>query len=85
VPGMVVDTHVGRLSRRFGFTKNTDPVKVEQDLMRLFPPERWTALAHEMILHGRKYCKAPTPRCTGCPLVELCPYPKKNFEKAIGS
>jgi endonuclease III len=79
VPGMVVDTHVGRLSRRFNFTKNTDPVKVEQDLMKLFPPERWTLLSHELILHGRKYCKAPTPKCDGCPLIPLCPYPKKNF------
>lgn len=80
-PGMVVDTHVGRISRRLGLTRNTDPVKVEHDLMKLFPPERWTALGHEMILHGRKYCKAPTPRCTGCPILELCPYPKKNFEQ----
>jgi endonuclease-3 len=79
-PGMVVDTHVGRISRRLGLTRNTDPVKVEHDLMKLFPPERWTALGHEMILHGRKYCKAPTPRCTGCPIIELCPYKKKNFE-----
>jgi endonuclease-3 len=79
-PGMVVDTHVGRISRRLGLTRNTDPVKVEHDLMKLFPPERWTAIGHEMILHGRKYCKAPTPRCSGCPILELCPYPKKNFE-----
>jgi endonuclease-3 len=80
VPGMVVDTHVGRLSRRFAFTRQTDPEKVEQELMRLFPPERWTQLSHEMILHGRKFCKAPTPRCTGCPLLEACPYPKKNLD-----
>jgi endonuclease III len=74
-----VDTHVGRISRRLGLTKQTDPVKVEHELMQLFPPERWTPLGHEMILHGRKYCKAPTPRCTGCPLLDICPYPKKNF------
>src|SRR5262249_44470668 len=80
IPGMVVDTHVGRLSRRLGLTKNTDPVKVEQDLMQLFPPQRWTLLSHELILHGRKYCKAPTPRCTGCPLVDVCPYKGKNFQ-----
>jgi endonuclease III len=79
IAGMVVDTHVGRLSRRFGFTRNTDPVKVERDLMALFPPERWTRLSHEMILHGRKFCKAPTPRCDGCPLLEECPYPDKNL------
>ena len=79
-PGMVVDTHVGRISRRLGLTKNTDPVKVEHDLMQLFPSARWTRLGHEMILHGRKYCKARTPRCSGCPLLDICPYPKKNFE-----
>jgi endonuclease-3 len=79
-PGMVVDTHVGRISRRLGLTRNTDPVKVEHDLMKLFPPERWTAIGHEMILHGRKFCKAPTPRCSGCPILDLCPYTKKNFE-----
>jgi endonuclease III len=76
-PGMVVDTHVGRISRRLGLTKNTDPVKVEHDLMQLFRAERWTRLGHEMILHGRQFCKAPTPRCSGCPLLEICPYPKK--------
>ncbi|HYG76417.1 MAG TPA: endonuclease III [Planctomycetota bacterium] len=79
-PGMVVDTHIGRVSRRLGLTKQTDPVKVEHELMQLFPPKRWTPLGHEMILHGRKYCKAPTPRCAGCPLLEICPYPKKNFD-----
>ena len=79
IPGMVVDTHVGRISRRLGFTKNTDAVKVEHDLMRIFPKERWTPLGHEMILLGRKFCKAPTPKCAGCPIVELCPYPKKVF------
>jgi endonuclease III len=78
-PGMVVDTHVGRISRRLGLTKQTDPVKVEHELMALFPRERWTSIGHEMILHGRGFCKAPTPRCTGCPLLEVCPYPKKNF------
>ncbi len=77
IPGMVVDTHVGRIARRLGLTKNADPVKVEQDLMRLFPDMRWTTLGHEMILLGRKYCKAPTPKCAGCPLIELCPFTKK--------
>ena len=78
-PGMVVDTHIGRVSRRLGLTKQTDPVKVEHELMKLVPPDRWTQLGHEMILHGRKHCKAPTPRCGGCPLLEICPYPKKNL------
>ncbi len=78
-PGMVVDTHIGRVSRRLGLTKQTDPVKVEAELMKLVPPDRWTQLGHEMILHGRKHCKAPTPRCGGCPLLEICPYSKKNL------
>jgi len=78
-PGMVVDTHIGRISRRLGLTRQTDPEKVERELMQLVPKERWTPIGHEMILHGRKYCKAPIPRCTGCPLLEICPYPKKNF------
>jgi endonuclease-3 len=81
-PGLVVDTHVGRVSRRLGLTKNADPAKVEADLMELFPRERWTVLSHELILHGRTYCKAPTPRCTGCPLLKLCPYTKKCFKEA---
>jgi endonuclease-3 len=78
-PGMVVDTHVGRISRRLGFTRNTDPVKVEHDLMQLFPPARWTPLGHELIQLGRKFCEAPNPRCTGCPILTLCPYTKKIF------
>lgn len=81
IPGMVVDTHVGRISRRLALTKNTDPVKVEHDLMRIFPRERWTTIGHEMILLGRKFCKAPTPRCTGCPLLKICPFPKKVFKE----
>ena len=77
IPGMVVDTHVGRIGRRLGLTKHSDPVKVEHELMRLFPRERWTQLGHELIQFGRKFCKAPTPRCSGCPLIELCPFKGK--------
>jgi endonuclease-3 len=78
-PGMVVDTHVGRIARRLGLTRHTDPVKVEHDLMRIFPPARWTPLGHELIQLGRKFCKAPNPRCTGCPLEERCPFTKNIF------
>ncbi|MEI6235151.1 MAG: endonuclease III [Planctomycetota bacterium] len=78
IPGMVVDTHVGRIARRLGLTKNTDAVKVEHDLMRLFPEQRWTQVGHEMISLGRSSCKAPTPKCAGCPIRDLCPYPKKT-------
>lgn len=71
--GVVVDTHVGRLSLRFGLTANTDPVKVEQDLMKLFPREQWTLLSHWLIWHGRRRCKARNPDCKECELRALCP------------
>lgn len=67
--GVVVDTHVGRLSRRFGLTTHEDPVKVEQDLMRLFPQDEWTNLSHLLILHGRAACKA---RFSQAPDHEIC-------------
>ncbi len=71
--GVVVDTHVGRLSLRLGLTKQTDPVKVEQDLMSLFPPEDWAMLAHVLIFHGRRVCHARSPKCEICVLSEICP------------
>lgn len=71
--GIVVDTHVGRLSRRLGLTRHDDPVKVEQDLIPQFPRERWAMLAHYLIEHGRTVCDARTPRCGECPLRDLCP------------
>jgi endonuclease-3 len=80
VPGMVVDTHVGRISRRLGLTRQNDPEKVERDLMALLPPEEWVALGHRMIHHGRRHCRAPNPRCRGCPLFEICPFKKKIDE-----
>jgi len=72
IPGMVVDTHVKRLSRRFGWTKAEDPVKIEQDLSRLLPAEEWTQCSHILIAHGRACCKAPTPQCSQCGVVDLC-------------
>ncbi|MEO7085353.1 MAG: endonuclease III [Gemmatimonadaceae bacterium] len=71
--GVVVDTHVGRLSARLGLTKNTDPVKVEQDLIKLFPRDRWTMLSHLLIEHGRQICEARRPKCESCFLTDLCP------------
>lgn len=71
--GVVVDTHVGRLSIRLGFTKHTDPKKVEHDLAALFPRETWTMLAHLLIFHGRKICKARNPMCEVCPVNADCP------------
>lgn len=71
--GVVVDTHVGRVSARLALTKETDPVKVEQDLARLFPRDRWTMLAHLLIEHGRQICEARRPKCEICFLNDLCP------------
>jgi len=71
--GVVVDTHVGRLSLRLGLTGNTDPIKVEQDLIALFPQESWSDLSHWLIWHGRRRCKARKPDCEGCEIRDLCP------------
>src|SRR6185503_2802884 len=71
--GVVVATHVGRVSARLGLTKQTDPVKVEQDLAKLFPRDRWTMLAHLLIEHGRQICEARRPKCEICFLNDLCP------------
>jgi endonuclease III len=71
--GIVVDTHVGRLSVRLGLTNETDPVKVEQALMPLFPREDWTLISHLLIFHGRRVCIARTPRCESCVLADVCP------------
>jgi len=78
-PGMVVDTHVGRIAKRLGLTRHSDPVRVEFALMPLIPESDWVAFGHRVIAHGRKFCKAPKPRCTGCPLEDLCPFPKKVY------
>ena len=73
VPGITVDTHFGRLSRRFGWTTAEDPVKVEAEVGSLFPRSEWTMLSHRMIWHGRRICHARTPACGACPLARLCP------------
>jgi endonuclease-3 len=73
VPGIVVDTHVTRLSRRLGFTKESDPVRIEFALMPLVPREKWTTFSHWLILHGRRVCIARKPRCSICPLLPHCP------------
>jgi endonuclease-3 len=76
--GIVVDTHVQRLSARLGLTTETDPVKIERDLMRLIPRDRWIRFSHQMILHGRNLCVARKPRCTACPLDPVCPAEDKT-------
>ncbi|MEY4163423.1 MAG: hypothetical protein RLZZ79_375 [Actinomycetota bacterium] len=72
-PGITVDTHFGRLSRRFGWTKETDPVKVEFEVMELIPESEWTNLSQRMIWHGRRICHSRKPACGACPLAKLCP------------
>ncbi|MDQ3948932.1 MAG: endonuclease III [Gemmatimonadota bacterium] len=71
--GVVVDTHVARVSQRLGLTRHTDPVKIEQDLAKLFPREQWTLLAHLLIEHGRQICEARLPKCSQCRVGDLCP------------
>lgn len=73
VPGITVDTHFGRLARRFGWTSQTDPVKVEREVAELIPRKEWTILSHRMIWHGRRICHARRPACGVCPLAKLCP------------
>jgi endonuclease-3 len=70
--GVVVDTHVHRISRRLELTKNDEPQKIEQDLMRVIPREKWIEFAHQIIWHGRKLCIARQPRCAECPLENIC-------------
>jgi len=71
--GIVVDTHVARVSGRLGLTSNSDPVKIEEDLMKLIPPKEWTVFSHRLIQHGRQICIARKPKCRECRLNELCP------------
>ncbi len=71
--GVVVDTHVHRLSHRMGLAREKTPEKIEQELMRLVPRDRWISVAHQLILHGRQVCSARTPACAGCALTHCCP------------
>lgn len=70
--GVVVDTHVHRISRRLELTRNDDPKKIEQDLIKIIPRERWTLFSHQIIWHGRRLCIARRPRCSDCPLENIC-------------
>ncbi len=73
IPGITVDTHFGRLSRRFGWTTSTDPVKVEHEVGELIPQKEWTNLSQRMIWHGRRVCHSRKPACGACPLAKQCP------------
>ena len=73
IPGITVDTHFGRLARRFGWTATEDPVKVEHEVGALVPKAEWTMLSHRLIFHGRRMCHARKPACGVCPVARLCP------------
>ena len=79
IPGIVVDTHVARISRRLQLTDHTDPVKIEFDLMDQMPKRAWSDFSLHLIYFGREFCQARKPRCSGCPLRRLCNSPDKNF------
>lgn len=73
IPGVVVDTHATRLSNRLGFTVNSDPYKIELDLMKIVPKESWSHFCHQLVEHGRAFCKAQRPNCNDCPVGMHCP------------
>jgi endonuclease III len=78
LPGITVDTHVGRVCRRLEFTAQTDAVKAEFELMEIIPQKRWTKFSHQVILHGRQVCHSRKPDCPGCGLLPLCPYGQEH-------
>jgi endonuclease-3 len=82
LPGIVVDTHCRRVSRRLGLTRHEDPTKIEQDLSQLLPPQQWTGFSHRLIIHGRSVCHARKPACARCALDELCPSRELSSEAA---
>jgi len=79
IPGIVVDTHVARISKRLGLTDKDDPVKIEFDLMEVIPQKEWNDFSLHLIYFGRAVCKARKPACAACPLYELCDYPDKTY------
>jgi endonuclease-3 len=88
LPGLAVDTHVGRLSRRLGLTEEEDPVKVEYALNALFAPDEWGGFSLRLILHGRRVCDAKKPNCIACELADVCPssgLPRAQMARSVGS
>ena len=79
IPGIVVDTHVARISKRLGLTDKDDPVKIEFDLMEVIPQKEWNDFSLHLIYFGRAVCKARKPACPLCPLYDLCDYPDKTY------
>lgn len=80
IPGMVVDTHAKRLSNRLGLTKEQDPTKIEFDLMKIVPRERWSKFSHQLVFHGRSICKARKPDCELCPIMPYCVFGQKRIK-----
>jgi len=80
--GVVVDTHIGRLAKRLGMTHHTEPEKIEADLMKLWPQDRWIMSGHRLIWHGRRVCHARRPKCAECPLAPICPSAEVTAEAA---
>ncbi len=78
VEGVIVDTHVSRISRRLGLTDSDDPIKIEQELMKKLPRQDWLDFTHLLIYHGRAVCQARKPLCQQCTLIDLCPFPSRN-------
>jgi len=83
-PGIIVDTHCKRVAHRLGFTKHTEPDKIEADLMKVWPREDWTLYSHCIVFHGRAVCAARAPQCSQCVLRDLCPFPDTAEGKKIG-
>jgi endonuclease-3 len=81
IPGVVVDTHVARISKRLGLTKNKNPVKIELDLMKIIPRRDWNDFCLRLIFFGRSTCTARKPKCPPCPLKSICPWPHKTTER----
>ena len=84
MPSIAVDRHVARVAARLGFTRQSDPDKIEQDLRAVFREPDWVKATWNLILHGRRICN-PTPKCPECPVIDLCPYPRKTKPARAGS
>jgi endonuclease-3 len=80
IPGMVVDTHVARISQRLGLTGHKDPVRIERDLMAVVPKRDWSDFSLRLVYFGREYCTARAPRCPACPVRRWCPWPEKKTD-----
>ncbi|HDP33527.1 MAG TPA: endonuclease III [Candidatus Hydrogenedentes bacterium] len=79
---VIVDTHCKRVAHRLGFTRQTEPARIERDLMALWREEHWTLFSHFMVFHGRAVCRARSPQCDGCVVADLCPYPTRRKRAA---